>query len=97
MTEDVIMRIGGWKTASMFRRYNVVDERDLTEAAERLAGFLTDAASVPPTIVSLAAARSERSSSSRLQKTPREREHGQKTDSRGPGDVASVGSRAVSS
>ena len=33
------MRIGGWKTASMFRRYNVVDERDLTEAAERLTGF----------------------------------------------------------
>src|SRR5262249_61992878 len=54
VTEDVIMRIGGWKTASMSRRYNVVDERDLTEAAERLMGFLTDAASAPPTIVPLA-------------------------------------------
>jgi hypothetical protein len=28
----------------MLRRYNVVDERDLAEAAERLSGFLTDAA-----------------------------------------------------
>jgi integrase len=53
VAEDVIMRIGGWKTPNMFRRYNVVDERDLTEAAERLAGFLADAASAPPTIVPL--------------------------------------------
>jgi hypothetical protein len=45
VTEDVIMRIGGWKAASMLRRYNVVDERDLTEAAERLSNFLTNAAS----------------------------------------------------
>jgi integrase len=97
VTEDVIMRIGGWKTASMFRRYNVVDERDLTEAAERLTGFLTDAASAPPTIVPLPAARTIRSDSERLRKTSVGREHGQKTDSRGPGDVASVGSRAVSS
>lgn len=55
VTEDVIMRIGGWKTPSMFRRYNVVDERDLTEAAERLSGFLAHAASAPPTIVPLGA------------------------------------------
>jgi hypothetical protein len=30
--EDVIQRIGGWKTASMLKRYNIVDERDLAEA-----------------------------------------------------------------
>jgi hypothetical protein len=96
VTEDVIMRIGGWKTASMFRRYNVVDERDLTEAAERLTGFLTYAASGPPIIVPLAAARAIRSDSERLQKTSRG-EHGQNTDSRGFRDVASVGSTAVSS
>ena len=34
--EDVIQRIGGWKTASMFKRYNIVDERDLADAGERL-------------------------------------------------------------
>jgi hypothetical protein len=96
VNEDVIMRIGGWKTPSMFRRYNVVDERDLTEAAERLTGFLTDAASAPPTIMPLAAARTIRSGSERLQKTSRG-EHGQNTDSRVPGDVASVGSTTVSS
>jgi hypothetical protein len=57
VTEDVIQRIGGWKTKSMFARYNVVDERDLTEAGERLAAFLTDAANAPPTVVPLRAPR----------------------------------------
>jgi hypothetical protein len=33
--EDAIQRIGGWKTASMFKRYNVIDERDLADAGER--------------------------------------------------------------
>lgn len=33
---DVIMKIGGWKTDCVFRRYNIVDERDLHEAASAL-------------------------------------------------------------
>jgi integrase len=33
---DTVMRIGGWKTDSVFRRYNIVDERDLEEAAQAL-------------------------------------------------------------
>jgi hypothetical protein len=86
VTEDVIMRIGGWKTPSMFRRYNVVDERDLTEAAERLSAFLTGAASASPTIVPLAAARAARATG----------EHGQNTDNRGTSTVAPAGSTAVS-
>jgi hypothetical protein len=74
-------------------RFNVVDERDLTEAAERLASFLTDAASAPPTIVSLAAARPVPSGSERLQKTPKGGEHGQS----GASAVAPAGPTAVSS
>ena len=33
---DVIMKIGGWKTDSVFRQYNILDERDLHEAAAAL-------------------------------------------------------------
>ena len=51
--ESVIMRIGGWKTSTMFRRYNIVDENDLTEASERLADFLTTAVTATPTVVPL--------------------------------------------
>jgi hypothetical protein len=30
------MKIGGWKTASVFMRYDIVSEADLDEDAERL-------------------------------------------------------------
>ena len=30
------MAIGGWKTASVFRRYDIVSEDDITDAAARL-------------------------------------------------------------
>jgi integrase len=33
---DTIMQIGGWKTDSMFRRYNIVDVADLHEAALKI-------------------------------------------------------------
>src|SRR5215467_2288748 len=33
---DTIRKIGGWKTDSMFRRYNIVDEQDLHEAAQKI-------------------------------------------------------------
>jgi integrase len=85
--EDVIQRIGGWKTASMFKRYKIVDERDLADAGERLSAFLTDAASVSPTIVPLTAARAKRSSGG----------HGQNTDNRGASAVAPPMEAAVSS
>jgi hypothetical protein len=36
VTETVAMRISGHKTASVFRRYNITDERDLAEATRRI-------------------------------------------------------------
>jgi integrase len=51
--EHVIMRLGGWRSPSMFRRYDIVDERDLVEANERYATLLAAAATTPPTIAPL--------------------------------------------
>jgi integrase len=38
--EKVAMMISGHKTTSMFSRYNIVDERDLHDAADKLAKYL---------------------------------------------------------
>jgi hypothetical protein len=32
----MMMRIGGWRTESVFRRYNIVDESDLRDAVVKL-------------------------------------------------------------
>jgi len=32
ISEDLIMRIGGWKTRSVFDRYNIIDRRDMANA-----------------------------------------------------------------
>lgn len=40
--ERVVMQIGGWKTRSVFDRYNVVSERDLLEAAGKLEKHLAE-------------------------------------------------------
>lgn len=39
-SEQLIMRIGGWKTPSVFRRYAIVTESDLVQAADRLESYL---------------------------------------------------------
>jgi len=83
--EDVIRRIGGWKTASMFKRYNIVDERDLVEAGERLSVSLTDAASAAPPIVP------NRGCSDRQPRGQTRPEHGQ--SGRGGGCAGPRGSR----
>jgi hypothetical protein len=33
VSEGVIMQIGGWRTRSVFERYNIKNQRDLQEAA----------------------------------------------------------------
>jgi hypothetical protein len=39
--QRIVMKLCGWKTDSMFRRYAIVDERDLRSAVEMLAGGTT--------------------------------------------------------
>jgi hypothetical protein len=34
--EAVVMKIGGWKTRSVFGRYNIVSEADITAAAGKI-------------------------------------------------------------
>jgi integrase len=40
--ERVVMQIGGWKTRSVFDRYNIVSERDFVEAAGKLEKHLAE-------------------------------------------------------
>ena len=49
--ELTIMRLGGWKTRSMFDRYAIVDSRDLAEAQQQLNAAL--AAPGPRKVVAL--------------------------------------------
>ena len=39
---EVAMKITGHKTESMYRRYRIVDERDIKEATERMQAHLAD-------------------------------------------------------
>lgn len=32
MTEQMIMRIGGWKTTSVFHRYSIINRQDMAAA-----------------------------------------------------------------
>src|SRR5205823_8843366 len=55
--ESVIMRMGGWKTRSMFERYSIVDERDLTDATDAYNAFLDAAAFEGRKVVNLTTAK----------------------------------------
>jgi len=45
--ESVAMEITGHKTRSMYRRYRIVDERDLREATEKLQAHLQEQPKAP--------------------------------------------------
>jgi integrase len=49
--EDIVMKMGGWKTRSMLSRYNIVDTRDLADAQAKLNAVL--AAPGPRKVVAL--------------------------------------------
>ncbi len=53
--ESVAMEITGHKTRSMYRRYRIVDERDLREATEKLQSHL-EGQSKEPSVVPMKAA-----------------------------------------
>ena len=36
MAEGVIMRVGGWRTRSVFERYNIVSQTDISDALDKL-------------------------------------------------------------
>ncbi|TMB22558.1 MAG: site-specific integrase [Deltaproteobacteria bacterium] len=53
VAETVIMRMGGWKTRSMFERYAIVDESDLASAASAYDAFLDRATAEGRKVVSI--------------------------------------------
>jgi hypothetical protein len=53
--EETIMKLGGWKTRSMFARYSIVDDRDLADAQAKLDAVFRAAA--PRRVVPLRAPR----------------------------------------
>jgi hypothetical protein len=36
VAEEIIMRIGGWQTNSVFKRYSIVDTNDMSDALSKL-------------------------------------------------------------
>jgi integrase len=40
--EKIAMEIGGWKTRSVFDRYNIVNEKNIADAGKKLAAFLDE-------------------------------------------------------
>jgi hypothetical protein len=51
VSEDVVMKMGGWRTRSMLTRYNIVDTSDLADAQQKLDAAL--AAPGPRKVVAL--------------------------------------------
>ncbi len=52
VSEGVVMKLAGWRTRSMFDRYNIIDEADLAQAvAQRFANGQVTAKRPPPRLV----------------------------------------------
>jgi len=48
--EQVAMELGGWRTRSVFARYNVTSEADLAAAIERISGYVAERATEAPKV-----------------------------------------------
>ncbi len=44
------MDLGGWRTRSVFARYNVISEKDLGDAIERISGYVATRATERPKV-----------------------------------------------
>lgn len=44
------MELGGWRTRSMFARYNVTSERDLADAVERVSRYVVERGAERPKV-----------------------------------------------
>ena len=53
------MDLGGWRTRSVFSRYNVTSERDLGDALERVSAYVAARAEESPTVQRLTRSRTE--------------------------------------
>ena len=54
------MELGGWRTRSVFARYNVTSESDLADAVERVSRYVTERGAERPKVRPLAAERAEK-------------------------------------
>ncbi len=57
--EQVAMELGGWRTRSVFARYNVTSESDLADAVERVSRYVTERAAERPKVEPLPVRRAE--------------------------------------
>jgi hypothetical protein len=63
VSEGEIMNLCGWRTRSMFDRYNIIDEADLAAAVAKQFGNGKQAANIEPSTVAPDSVTSSRSSS----------------------------------
>jgi hypothetical protein len=59
-SEHVICKAAGWRTTSMFRRYDIVDEADLAELFEDTSTFVAEREKQPRKVEALSDARAKR-------------------------------------
>jgi len=57
--ERVVMELGGWRTRSVFDRYNVTSEKDLANAVEAISEYVTERGAERPRVEPLPARRTE--------------------------------------